>query len=287
MASVKIVFCGVILLTAGWLASAAAAGAAEKPKQDGQEAVRLKLFRQLAEKAQISVKTGRKPAPVKLLPEPLYRFQRQSKHYADGIVWAWGDGGRPAALLTMFCEIKPGSYLLMYEFQSLSPQPLSCRMEGVAPWAPREAGVAMKPLPAAPPPAADPPGRLRQINELTARMKADEVGDEAEEGKPSQPQKVDLAWLPQPVCRYADPAHGVIDGAVCFACVEGDPEVVLVIEAQRGGSSPPGWYYGFNRASLAEIHVRFDGKPLWTAPKLSDTSPDDAYHLWPMTLTER
>jgi len=269
---------------AGWSALAAAADPAAKPNDDRQRAARLKLLRQLAEKVQVSVVTDGKSAPVKMLPDPLYRYRRESQLYADGVVWAWGDGGRPAALLTLFCKVDPNPSLLVYEFDSFSPQPLACRMDGENRWSPTGPGLDMKRLAGAPAPAADQPGRLRQIDGLTARMKADEVPYESDGSAETKPQNVDLPWLSKPVYRYSDPAHGIIDGALCFACVETDPEVLLVLEAQRRGDSPPEWYYGFNRAAFAELHVRFDDKELWTAPRLTTTSPQDPYHLIPIML---
>jgi len=60
-----------------------------------------------------------------------------------------------------------------------------------------------------------------------------------------------------------------------------------VIEAQRRGDTPPAWYYyGLNRVTVAELHVRFDDKVLWTAPRLglTETSATDIYHLWSTRL---
>ncbi len=87
-----------------------------------------------------------------------------------------------------------------------------------------------------------------------------------------------------PKNRYSDPAHGIIDGAICFAGIETDPEVLLVLEAQRHGDSLAEWHYGFNRVAFAELHVRFDDKVLWTAPRLTTTAPTEAYHLIPIRL---
>jgi len=272
---------------AGWSALAAAAEPAAKPNDDRQRAARLRLLRQLAEKVQVSVVADGKSAPVKMLPEQLYRYNRVSQHYADAAVWAWGDGGRPVAVLTLFCHVEPNRQLLVYEFDSLSRQRLVGRIDGEERWSPQGAGFEVKPLAKAPAPAEDQPGRLQQISKLMSRMKADEVPYNSADAETSNPQNLDLAWLPQPVYRYSDPAHGIIDGALCFACIETDPEVLLVLEAQRRGNSPAAWYYGFNRAAFAELHVRFDDKELWTAPRLTTTSPDAPYHLIPVMLGGR
>ena len=217
------------------------AGTAARPKQDAQQATRLKLLRQWAEKWQVSVVGDGEPTKVKMLPEPLYRYKRESQQYPDAVVWAWGDGGRPAALLMLICHLKTNYGSLNNELASLSPHPLICTLDGQERWSPKVAGLDMKPLPDAEPPAGDQWSRLLQINALTARMKADEVINKSAGGQTLKPENVDLPWLPQPIYRYADPAHGTIDGALCFACVETDPEVLLVLEAQRRGNSPPAW----------------------------------------------
>jgi len=290
MGCVKNVFCGVLVLMAGWSVSAMAADPASKPTEDEQRAARLKLLRQLGETVQIVVMADGKATPVKMLPEPLHRYKRESQQYADAVVWAWGDGGRPTALLTLCCHVTPSYSHLMCEFDSLSPRPLEGRMGDEVRWSPQGAGLDMKRLPNAPAPAEDQPGRLQQIGELTARMKADEAPyifaatDPYGAAGAEKPKNSDLPWLPKPVYRYSDPAHGIIDGALCFACLESDPEVILVLEAQRHGDAPPAWYYGFNRSAFAELHVRFDGKPLWTAPRLSGTAPANPYHMMSMPL---
>jgi hypothetical protein len=44
------------------------------------------------------------------------------------------------------------------------------------------------------------------------------------------------------------------------------------------------WYYGFNRVTFAGLHVRFDDKELWTAPRPTRTSSTNSYHLVPVPL---
>jgi len=278
MISAKGILCGALVLMAGWCVAVAAADPAEQSDQDAQRAVRLKLLRQLAEKWQVSVLVDGNPTPVKMLSEPLYRYSRPSQDTPEAVVWAWGDRGRPVALVTLYCYVRPGGKSLTHELDSLSPHPLVCKLDGQERWTPK-VGLDMKPLPGAPAPATDPPGRLRQIKALTARMKADQVPYRSPAGDASN--LVNLPWLAQPVYRYSDPAHGITDGAICFACTETDPEVLLVIEAQRRGDSPSAWYCGFNRVTACEVHVRFDDKVLWTAPRVetTQTSATDAYHL--------
>ena len=43
-----------------------------------------------------------------------------------------------------------------------------------------------------------------------------------------------------------------------------NPELVLLVEARREGSSEPAWHYGFARISIAELHVDFESKEIWS-----------------------
>jgi len=284
MISAKSVLCGVLVLMAGWCAPIAAADPAGKTNQDAPRAARLKLLRQLAEKVQVSVVDAEnKATPQKMVAEPLYRYSQESRSYPDAVVWAWSDGGRPAALLTLACNIGPNRQELTYEFDSLSTKPLICKNEGQEFWTPRGPGLEMRSLGGTPTPAEDRAGRLQQIGELIGRMKASEVIVEDGESK-----KTDLSWLSQPVYRYSDPANGVVDGALCFACIETNPEVLLVLEVHRRGQSPAAWHFGFNRVSYAALSVLMDDKKLWTAPVISSgTSPGEPYYLVPVSLRPR
>jgi len=150
--------------------------------------------------------------------------------------------------------------------------------------------MGMKQLPRAPVPAEDQPARLRQIGELMACMKAEEVLDNfpgrgrVGAGSTNVDKTVGLSWLPQPVYRYSDPARGIIDGALCFACYKTNPGVVLVLEARRHGSSPPAWYCGFARHSYYKLRVRFDDKEFWTAQPLPRTAGTEPYYIWGVPL---
>jgi hypothetical protein len=256
----------------------------QKAREDKKLATRLKLFRQLAEKVQVSVEVDGKRTPVKMLPESLYRYREETRHYADAVVWAWGDGGRPKALLTLACFMTPSSRNLTYEFDSLATKPLVCTIDGEERWSPRGPGMEMKVLSGAPTPADDKAARERQIDGLLARLKATELYEEDEVADHSpEPKTFDLPWT-KPVYRYSDADSGIIDGAICFACIETNPEVVLVLEAQRRKNSPPAWHYGFNRVAYAELHVCFDEKEIWTGPRLRGTSAANSYYLLGVNL---
>jgi len=278
MAYTKSLSCAFVLIVVG-SAWARAAEPVDKPKEDPKLTARLKLFRQLAEKVQVSLNTGDRPQAIKMLPESLYRYSQESRDFPDAVVWGWGDGGRPKALLTLACQIKPNSRELVYEFDSLSAKSLVCAVDGQVRWSPNSPGLEMRKFEGAPAPADDHAGRLRQIDALLGRLKANELDEQAGQMKP-----FDLAWAAKPVYCYNDPDQGIVDGAICFSCIETNPEIVLVLEAQRHANSQPAWYCGFNRLGWAELHVTFDDNEIWTAPHIRGTSPSGSYYMMSVRL---
>ncbi len=254
------------------------AGAADPPgaPEDKTSAVRLGLFKRIAEQVDVAIDEGEKSIPVKMLAEPLYRYRQASRSTPDAIVWGSTDGGRPAAILTLACTMDGNSRMLTYEFDRLSAKPLTCTIDRKESWVPNGPGIEMATFPKAAAPADDAPARLKQVDRLLSRLKGTEVFDKAPAG---QSQQADLAWLPEPVHRYSDAKRGIIDGFLCFSCIDTNPEVVLVLEAWRRENSAPVWRYGFNRIAFAELHVFLDHEEIWTAPHLNGTSPEGDYHL--------
>jgi len=77
---------------------------------------------------------------------------------------------------------------------------------------------------------------------------------------------VDLRFLSKPLYRYEVPDEGssIVDGAVfAYAHKElDDPEVLLIIEAQRVGHEVR-WHYALARLTDREAWVKCEGKEIW------------------------
>ena len=43
-----------------------------------------------------------------------------------------------------------------------------------------------------------------------------------------------------------------------------NPELVMLVEARREGSSGPAWYCGFAPISMMDLHVDFESKEIWS-----------------------
>ena len=90
-------------------------------------------------------------------------------------------------------------------------------------------------------------------------------------------ERYELRVLPQPVYRYAVEGSGLIDGGMFIISYGLNPEAVMLVEAHREGSSMPAWHYGFARIAIAEIHVAFEDKEIWSHRGGYSRGPDDPY----------
>ena len=82
------------------------------------------------------------------------------------------------------------------------------------------------------------------MKELARQIKAHE---NSRPGKKAAVERYELRVLPQPVHRYADAKSGLIDGGMFLIAYGLNPELVLLVEARREGSSEPAWQCGFAR----------------------------------------
>jgi hypothetical protein len=83
-----------------------------------------------------------------------------------------------------------------------------------------------------------------------------------------------------PIHRYSDEASGLIDGGIFIISYGVNPEIVLLVEASRQGSSGPAWSYGCGRVAIAELHVDFRGQEIWSHRGGLSTGPHDPYWMF-------
>jgi hypothetical protein len=72
----------------------------------------------------------------------------------------------------------------------------------------------------------------------------------------------------------------LIDGGMFIISYGVNPELVMLVEASGRGLSGPVWSYGFGRIAIAEIHVDFKGKEIWSHPGGYSNGPRDPYWLF-------
>ena len=248
---------------------------ADGPQSADSQAARLSAMRSLADNVTVEESAGVPVEEVERLPEPVYRFNDPARQYSDGTVWAWGRSGRPIAVLTLSRDRSPDEGLRwIAELTSLAPGPLSATVAGIGTWQPSVAGVITRKFPNAPLPAEEPAKRLRQMKELTRQITAYEYFKPPNH---ATRERYELRTLPQQVHRYADADDGLIDGGMFLISYGLNPELILLVEARREGSSEPAWYYSLARIAIAELHVDFKSKPLWSHPGGFSRGPHDIY----------
>jgi hypothetical protein len=252
--------------------------AGDGPQGADRQAERLRAMREFADGVVVQADSPADQRKSERLAEPIYRFDDPARLFSDGSVWAWGRSGRPAALLTLAKERAPaGGYQWLAELTSLAPTPISASVPEIGTWQPASAGVVMRSFPKAPSPGDDATTRFRQMRELVRQIKAYEFF--APDNEPT-PRRYELRILPQPVHRYADAQAGLIDGGLFLISYGLNPELAFLVEARRENSSPPKWSYGVARISIAQIHVDFDGREIWSHPGGYSKGPQDIYWLF-------
>ena len=245
------------------------------PQGTDKPVERLRAMRAVADGVTMEQTASGARLGLERLAEPVFRFDDPARQYSDGTVWLWCRSGRPAALLTLSKDRSPAEGLRwIVELTSMAPGPISATVPGFGAWQPSGAGVLTQKLPKAPLPAEDATKRLRQMRELVRQIKAYEF---FKPGNQPSVERYELRVLPQPVYRYADEGSGLIDGGMFIISYGLNPELALLVEARRDGSSVPTWHYGFARIAIAEVHVDFENKEIWSHRGGYSRGPDDTY----------
>jgi len=254
------------------------------PRTAVERGARLEEMGKIALALRATRLDGGASTPIPLRPDPLFRWSDATREIRDGGIWAWGDRGRPAAVVAIeYGPSREGALEWSLEFVSLStgrfqvdggPGFLFDTRDDVPPqpgtpfrWAPRTAGVELVEITGAPAPAGDQAGRLRQMKELLTRFTARE----------ETAVRVALRPLPRPMHRYADPASGLVDGAIFVFANGTNPEALLLIEAQARGPGRSDWQFAAVPLTTAWATVAVDQKDAWTKPHPVRTFPEEPY----------
>jgi hypothetical protein len=230
---------------------------------DEQEAEATKRFQAYAQEtaAKYQLKTADSEArPHAFREASLLRWTNPlGGNKAHGELFLWTDRGRPAAVLSMYEYTDAMDKIHEHhEWCSLALAPLQAT--GPKEWAPVTAGIELKPIPDAPPPADSPTRRLRQMRDLGAGFTAEKVTRQNETRM--------LRLLSQPTYRYEAGDPNVIDGAL-FALVEAtDPEIFLCLEARIVGGKPA-WQFGLVRMNSLRLAASYQGKQVWVGEALA------------------
>jgi hypothetical protein len=236
---------------------------AQPTAKDDESAIRLEEMTQIAHAFKFVTVDGATRTPAVLVSDPLHRWTDPTRPFSGGALWVWKSGGRPVAVMGI--ELYAAWSL---EFVSLSTGLVEAQ-DGQFHWRPQKAGLEFKEIPGAPAPADDQPKRLRQIRDVLKRMSASEFYDG---------RHYALRLLSHPIDRYADPASGVVDGAIFIYANGTNPEALLLIEARRKGTGSPAWSYAAAPLTRAQPTLKLDGKEFWMSPTKTQTDPEQTYY---------
>ncbi len=88
--------------------------------------------------------------------------------------------------------------------------------------------------------------------------------------------------LQRPLYAYRDEANGILDGGLFTLANGTNPEILLFIEARVDpkNSAKRLWQFAVGRLAHAELHLEYDGKEVFDAPRGNRVSgPNQPYFL--------
>jgi hypothetical protein len=196
---------------------------------------------------------------VKRIEKALLYHGDATRGHNRGSVWAWGDKGRPVALLELW---QNGSNRTKWVcgLCNTSGGALRARREDKPWWKENESTVELKDVPGAAAPVEDAPLRQRQLKQLAQKFTGYEFWD------PNN-SRYELRRLERAVHTYRDPDAGILDGGMYVLANGTNPEVMLFIEARtKQGAKSPLWQFTVGRMTHAEYHLEYDDKEVLSAP---------------------
>ncbi len=252
--------------TAALLASDAAADEPRRPANEpsAEDERRLQIIEQTAS-AYTVYNAGHEDQPLTRSEMPLLKFEDPVTQATQGAVYVWSDERRrPLAIASIYFR---GDGARVDEFQSLAEGELVAKHQEVVVWRPLRPGLEWKDL-AGSVPQRD-PLRLAKMRDL-ARQFAASVSD-------AKAGRQELRLLPQPIYRYDDEDHDIVDGALFCYAKGTNPEILLLLQAVKAESRTE-WKFAFCRMTERECEVKFEGRIVWIVGKAPiPQAPDETY----------
>jgi len=247
-------------IAGGWLSLALAGderddAKTDQPADNPASAVQRQRMQQRV--ASLSMERGEKARQkIELAETALLRYSSPGSETTDGAVWAWGKSGRPVALSAIFFEELPtGDEKWSCELTMLTDEPLRLASRSGWKWTPAKSNLRWLPVPESAVVAETAGQRARQLKDLARQFAASETFGESRTDQ--------LRLLIQPLHRYSDPDHDLLDGAL-FAFASGtNPEALLLLEARPDSRGTATWHFAFARMGAAACQARLDEKVVW------------------------
>jgi hypothetical protein len=198
---------------------------------------------------------------VKRIEKPLLLFGDSTRDHDRGSLWAWGEKGRPVALLELF-QAHNDRTEWVFSITNTSGGKLRATRAGARWWRENDSDVELKDIPQAPAPAADSTQRQRQMKILAQKFTGHEFWN------PNN-SRYELRRIERPVLTYQDEAAGVLDGGLFILANGTNPEILLFLEAtvDPKDKAKTAWQFLVGRSAHAELHLEYDGKEVFSAPR--------------------
>ncbi len=205
---------------------------------------------------------GEKRTRADLVAEPVLRFSSDYFGIIDATFWLYGTKGRPVAAQAIELFRPPILLGYYYCLESLIDQPIEVRWPGQPEWSSTKPGLQMSLLPDTPRPASSEAARTRQIKAIAHRFACTRIDFNG-----VSRVRAENRIFSQPIYRYRDPDGGIQDGAILVGVETGtSPDFLILLEARGTDLEHASWYYGPRRTTTGELHLRFDGKEVWSVP---------------------
>jgi len=267
-AALAIVALALLPLTAS--ATFAQERATEGADQDGESLLTMAKEHM----GRFEMRRARGDEEVKLYPRPLLTYGDSARSNKDGTLWAFGDTGRPLAILELY-QGNETNTRWTHAVTLTGNVTVTMKTPVAAVWKPAATQIEPVAFAGAEPPLDREQRRLRQIKELSRKFTAHEFWD-------PENSRFEMRLLAQPVHRYSDAESGIHDGAVFILAHGTNPEVVVLIEALGKTLDTARWHYSLARLGSAELHVELDGKEVWKQGRTPGVvgQPIDPYWLF-------
>jgi hypothetical protein len=234
------------------------AAPADREKADEQA---RRQAEQLVRGIEVEMLTDDKWTKVEPIEKPLLFYEEPTRQNDRGSVWGWGKKGRPVALLELFRGANDRTNWT-FAICNTSGGKLRARRGDAPFWGENESVSELKDIPGAPAPAAEAALRQRQLKLLAEKFTAHEFWD-------PDNTRYELRLLKRPLHTYRDEASGLLDGGLFTLANGTNPEIMLFIEARVDPkkSEKPVWQFTVGRSAHAELHLEYDGKEVFEAPR--------------------
>jgi len=210
---------------------------------------------------------GMPAQPADSMPAPILRYTNPLRGDVHSALYVWTREGRPEVVASVSNWYSPRRYLGLAA-TSLSLDKLVGLRDGQEIWLPRGAGIELRPIEGAAPPADSAEQRLRQMGALAREFSADfkRAATYNEGGK--------LRLMTRPLHRYESTADDVQDGAL-YALADGtSPQLNLLIESRKTKSGKFQWQYAFAPNNSVEYHAFYKDQEIWSLPQLAPPWPN-------------